>query len=136
MATLIKGKKIKPSTTYEPKVIHSQGICNDTVENLDPPFTLHYGIMPPGIKTRAHYHIDGARGNYVVKGRIRYFFGPAHDQQIFDAEAGDFIYTPRGEIHYQINLSDTETAEFVGTYVGCSDRDLSGKTFVEPPAEE
>ena len=113
-----------------------QGICKDTVDNLDPPFTLHYGIMPPGLRTRAHYHIDGARGNYIVKGRIRYFFGPAHDQQIFDAEAGDFVYTPRGEIHYQVNLSDTETAEFVGTYVGCSDRDLSGKTFVEPPLKE
>jgi len=136
MATLIKGKKIIPSTVYEPKVIHSQGICKDTVEDIDPPFTLHYGVMPPGVRTRAHYHINGARGNYVVKGRIRYIFGPAHDQQIFDAEAGDFIYTPRGEIHYQINLSDTETAEFVGTYVGCSDRDRSGKIFVEPPATD
>lgn len=135
MATLIKGKKIVPSTTYEPKVIHLQGICKDTVEDLDPPFTLHYGIMPPSHRTRAHYHINGARGNYVVKGRIRYFFGPAHDQQIIDAEAGDFIYTARGEIHYQINLSDTDTAEFIGTYVGCDDRERSGKIFVEPPIE-
>jgi len=136
MATHIKGKSLTASTTYEPSVLHTQGICKDTVENINPPFTLQHGVMAPGKTTRAHYHTECARGNYVIKGRIRYIFGPKHDQQIFDTEAGDYVYTPRGEIHSQINLSDTEPAEFVGVYVGVTDRDLSGKTFVEPPLDK
>lgn len=132
MAIHIKKKEINVSTNYEPNVYHSQGICKDTVGELETPFTMHYGCMPPGAKTRAHYHSEADRGNYVIRGRIRYFFG-AENQQIIDAEAGDFIFTPKGEIHWQMNLSDTEPAEFIGTYIGCNDRDTSGKTWVEPP---
>jgi uncharacterized RmlC-like cupin family protein len=68
---------------------------------------------------------------YVAKGRIRFFFGPEGNQQVIDAEAGDYIYTPVGEIHSQLNLSDTETAEYTSTYVGESDRNQLGTVFVE-----
>ena len=57
------------------------------------------------------------RGTYVAKGRIRFFFGPK-GEQVIDADAGDYIYTPVGEFHSQLNLSDTETAEYTSTYVG------------------
>ena len=80
MAIHIKKKSIDVSTTYEPNVRHSQGICEDTVGKLDKPFTMQYGFMPPGAKTRAHYHTEADRGNYVISGHIRYFFGPADNQ--------------------------------------------------------
>lgn len=133
MAIHIKRKAINVSTTYEPNVLHSQGICENTVGKLDKPFTMQYGFMPPGAKTRAHYHTEADRGNYVIRGCIRYIFGPTDNRQIIDAEAGDFIFTPKGEIHSQMNLSETEPAEFIGVYIGCADRDQSGKTWAEEP---
>jgi uncharacterized RmlC-like cupin family protein len=133
MATHIKKEGIKHNTTYEPGLRLAEGICSATVENMDPLFTLTHNIMPPGHRTRAHYHTNCARGTYIAKGRIRFFFGPEHDQQVIDTEEGDYIYTAKGEIHAQLNLSDTEPAEFTSTYVGVSDRELSGKVFVEPP---
>ena len=104
MPTIIKGKEIKTSTTYEPGVLHRQGICAESVESLDPPFTLQYGTMPPGQKTRPHFHHQACRGNYIIKGRLRYIFGPSYNQQICEAGPGDYLYTPLGEIHWQINL--------------------------------
>ena len=133
MATHIKGESIKYNTTYEPGLRFGEGICSNTVKNLNPPFTLTCSTMPPGHRTRAHYRTNCARGNYIVKGSIRFFFGPEHDQQVIDAEADDYVYTARGEIHSLMNLSDTGPAEFVGVYVGVGDRELSGKVFVDPP---
>ena len=69
------------------------------------------------------------RGTYVAKGRIRFFFGPK-GEQVIDAEAGDYIYTPVGEFHSQLNLSDTDTAEYTSTYVGESDRNQLGTVEV------
>lgn len=83
---------------------------------------MHSGIRKPGLV---------CRGTYVAKGRIRFFFGPEDNQQAIDAEAGDYIYTLLGEIHSQLNLSDTETAEYTSTYVGESDRNQLGTIPVE-----
>ena len=52
---------------------------------------------------------------------------------MIDTEAGDYIYTPVGEIHSQLNLSDMETAEYTSTYVGESDRNQLGTVFVDTP---
>ena len=71
------------------------------------------------------------RGTYVAKGRIRFFFGTPDSPQIIDAEEGDYIFTPLGEIHSQLNLSNTETAEYVSTYVGESDRTKLGTVDAE-----
>lgn len=65
----------------------------------------------------------------IDEGRTRFFFGPK-GEQVIDAEAGDYIYTPVGEIHSQLNLSDTETAEYTSTYVGESDRNQLGTVEV------
>ena len=132
MAVHIKGKGLTRDTNYEPGIKHQQGICSKTIENIDPPFTLQHVIKPPGHVGSAHYHIHCARGTLVLKGRLRHFHGPLHNQQIFESEAGDYIYTPKGEIHYTVNLSDTESVEFVTTYVGVTDVRQSGKVVVEP----
>ena len=107
------------------------GICSATIPDLTPPFTLAHNIMPPGYRSSTHSHTKVCRGTYIAKGRIRFFFGPEDNQQVIDTEAGDYIYTPIGEIHSQLNLSDTETAEYTSTYVGESDRDQLGTIFVD-----
>ena len=109
------------------------GICAATILNLHPLFTLAHNIMPPGYRGSTHSHTKVCRGTYVAKGRIRFFFGQEDNQQVIDAEEGDYIYTPVGEIHSQLNLSDTETAEYTSTYVGESDRNQLGTVFVDTP---
>jgi uncharacterized RmlC-like cupin family protein len=129
MATLLKGKDAQRN----PKTGLELGICSATIPNVNPPFTLAHNIMPPGYRSSTHSHTKVCRGTYVAKGRIRFFFGPEGNQQVIDTEAGDYIYTPLGEIHSQLNLSDTETAEYTSTYVGESDRNQLGTIPVETP---
>jgi uncharacterized RmlC-like cupin family protein len=126
MATLLKRKDAR----RDPKTGLAQGICAATIPGLNPGFTLAHNIMPPGYRSPAHSHTRVCRGTYVAKGRIRFFFGP-NGEQVIDTEAGDYIYTPIGEIHSQLNLSDTDTAEYVSTYVGESDRNNLGTVPVE-----
>jgi len=128
MATLLKGKDAQRN----PKTGLEMGICAATIPNLNPPFTLAHNIMPPGYRSSTHSHTKVCRGTYVAKGRIRFFFGPK-GEQVIDAEAGDYIYTPVGEFHSQLNLSDTDTAEYTSTYVGESDRNQLGTIPLEIP---
>ena len=127
MGTLLK----KEQAQRNPETGLELGICSATIPGVDPPFTLAHNIMPPGYRSSTHYHTNVCRGTYVAKGRIRFFCGPEDNQQVIDAEAGDYIYTPRGEIHSQLNLSDTETAEYTSTYVGTSDRNQLGTVLVD-----
>jgi uncharacterized RmlC-like cupin family protein len=122
MATLLKQKDARRN----PKTGLEFGICAATIANISPGFTLAHNIMPPGYRSSTHSHTKVCRGTYVAKGRIRFFFGPEGNQQIIDTEAGDYIYTPVGEIHSQLNLSDTDTAEYTSCYVGESDRTKLG----------
>ena len=119
MATILKSKDAHRNL----KTGLELGICAATIPNITPGFTLAHNIMPPGYRSSTHSHTKVCRGTYVAKGRIRFFFGPeGASQQIIDAEAGDYIYTPVGEIHSQLNLSDTDTAEYTSCYIGESDR--------------
>jgi len=65
-----------------------------------------------------------------MKGKLRFFIGP--DKQEAEAEAGDFLYSPRGEIHGLLNLSDTESAELIFTYPSAPSKDDAGTVYLEP----
>lgn len=127
MATILKKKDAR----RDPKTGLAQGLCKATIGSSNPPFTLAHNIMPPGYRSGTHSHTKVSRGTYVAKGRIRFFFGTPDNPQIIDAEEGDYIYTPLGEIHSQMNLSTTDTAEYVSTYVGESDRTKLGTVDAE-----
>jgi uncharacterized RmlC-like cupin family protein len=132
MATLLK----KSQARRDPKTGLALGICSATIPDVHPPFTLAHNIMPPAYRSSTHSHTKVCRGTYVAKGRIRFFFGPEGSQQVIDAEEGDYVYTPVGEMHSQLNLSDTETAEYVSTYVGESDRNNLGTVFAGTPEKD
>ena len=137
-AGVIKGKGIRTSTSWgEGMVIHEHGIEASTIENIDPPFTMSHAVKPPGtdtaIRSRAHYHLNSSRALYILKGHMRVFFGPQHDQQVFDVEPGDYIYCPKGEIHSELNLNPAEPTEWITVYVGVNNREESGRVFIEPP---
>ena len=62
----------------------------------------------PGDKTRIHHHGECETSIYILSGRAHYTYGPTGLEHAFDAEAGDFIYIPAGEIHVEENASATE----------------------------
>ena len=62
----------------------------------------------PGDRTRVHHHGDCETSIYILSGAAHYTFGPTGVESAFEANAGDFIYIPAGEIHVEANASDSQ----------------------------
>jgi uncharacterized RmlC-like cupin family protein len=62
----------------------------------------------PGGKTRIHHHGDCETSIFILSGRARYTWGPTGLEHAMDADAGDFVYIPAGEIHVEENASAGE----------------------------
>lgn len=62
----------------------------------------------PGARTRIHHHGPCETSIYILSGTARFTFGPTGIEDGFDADAGDFVYIPAGEIHVEENASATE----------------------------
>jgi uncharacterized RmlC-like cupin family protein len=62
----------------------------------------------PGARTREHHHGPCETSIYVLSGLARFTFGPTGVEETLDADAGDFVYIPAGEIHVEANASATE----------------------------
>jgi uncharacterized RmlC-like cupin family protein len=62
----------------------------------------------PGARTRVHHHGECETSIWIASGRAHYTFGPTGVETSMEAEAGDFVYIPAGEVHVEANASDTE----------------------------
>ena len=62
----------------------------------------------PGARTRVHHHGECETSIWITSGRAHYTFGPTGVETSMDAEAGDFVYIPAGEVHVEANASDSE----------------------------
>jgi uncharacterized RmlC-like cupin family protein len=62
----------------------------------------------PDARTRIHHHGECETSIYILAGHASYTFGPTGLEHRFDAETGDFVYIPAGEIHVEENASSTE----------------------------
>lgn len=62
----------------------------------------------PGDRTRVHHHGPCETSIFIVSGRASYTYGPTGVEHGFEAEPGDFVYIPAGEIHVEANASPTE----------------------------
>jgi uncharacterized RmlC-like cupin family protein len=62
----------------------------------------------PGGKTRIHHHGECETSIFVLSGRARYTWGPTGLEHAMDADAGDFVYIPAGEVHVEENASNSE----------------------------
>ena len=118
------------SKKREPPLDAQSGINSKTVER--PKLEMHHTIIPPGGRNQRHYHITCDAGMYLVKGRLKMFFGPDHEQEEVIVEAGDYVFVPQGVIHGLLNLSNTESAELVGCTAGAASWEEAETVFVEP----
>lgn len=66
-------------------------------------------VIPPGGSAAAHTHSDYESTIYVLKGRVKTYYGEGLKQSVV-SKAGDFLYIPPGVPHRPVNLSKTESA--------------------------
>ena len=69
--------------------------------------------MPPGGRTRAHFHEAHETAFYVLRGECDLWFGEdLREHEV--ARAGDYLYIPAGVSHVAVNRSRTEPFVVVG----------------------
>ncbi len=119
MAKIIRTRNLPVDETFEPGLKIERGIHSDTVP--DPKMAMGHTVIPPGSRNQRHYHVRCDVGMYILKGRLRMFFGPEFKQEVVVTEPGDFVFIPQGEIHALENLSEKEPAELVFCIAGCAE---------------
>jgi uncharacterized RmlC-like cupin family protein len=69
--------------------------------------------IPPGGRTKAHYHAEHETALYLLSGVADMWYGDQleHHEECL---AGDYIYIPAGVPHVAANRSQTEPAQVVG----------------------
>jgi uncharacterized RmlC-like cupin family protein len=68
--------------------------------------------VPPGARSRPHFHANCESSVYVLSGNLRARWGDRLEQTV-DLEPRDMVYVPPRETHVVENLSETEPAEYV-----------------------
>ena len=106
MATRIRPDERSTSTGQNADMERSIAISAETVGSAG----LYSSVVTtaPGAKTRIHHHGECETSIWIVSGRARYTFGPTGLEEAFEAETGDFVYIPAGEVHVEENASATE----------------------------
>ena len=68
--------------------------------------------VPPGSRSRPHYHDACESALYMLSGGIRVVWGD-HLEQAVELEAGDMLYVPPRVTHIVENVSESEPADYV-----------------------
>jgi uncharacterized RmlC-like cupin family protein len=105
-------KVVKPGPAHEvPRgVLGGAEISQATAGALN----IYMGVfrVPPGARSRPHYHANCESAVYMLNGRLRVCWGEHLESEV-EIEPGDLVYVPPRETHILENLSDTEPAEYV-----------------------
>ena len=75
---------------------------------------IYMGVfrVPPGARSRPHYHAECESAVYMLHGSLRVRWGDRLESELV-LEPRDLVYVPPRETHVLENLSDTEPAEYV-----------------------
>ena len=75
---------------------------------------IYMGVfrVPPGARSRPHYHEHCETAVYLLSGRLEVRWGD-HLEEVVEIEPGDLVYVPPRETHILHNLSDDDPAEYV-----------------------
>jgi uncharacterized RmlC-like cupin family protein len=140
MAKLIRVRDIEPLSNEPPfrsrrgiDTIRSKPVFDTGYKTAQKPrMTTNWATIPPKGKSQRQYHAKCDSGMHILKGCLHFFFGPPYNEQQADAEAGDFVFVPQGEIHHFINLSETEAAEVITCFGNVSNWEEAETVFLEP----
>ncbi len=105
-------KVVKPETDREvPRgVVGGAEVSNTTTGASG----IYMGVfrVPPGARSRPHYHAECESAVYMLSGSLRVRWGDRLEEEVV-LEPRDLIYVPPRETHVLENLSDAEPAEYV-----------------------
>ena len=75
---------------------------------------IYMGVfrVPPGARSRPHYHANCESALYMLSGSIEIQWGD-HLEERLTVEPGDMLYVPPRQTHIVVNRSATEAAEYV-----------------------
>ncbi len=75
---------------------------------------IYMGIfrVPPGARSRPHYHANCESAVYMLRGRLEVKWGDDLEETV-EIGPGDMVYVPPQETHILHNLSAREPAEYV-----------------------
>jgi uncharacterized RmlC-like cupin family protein len=75
---------------------------------------IYMGVfrVPPGARSRPHYHENCESAVYMLSGRLEVKWGD-HLEQVVTIGPGDMVYVPPRETHILENQSESEAAEYV-----------------------
>jgi uncharacterized RmlC-like cupin family protein len=75
---------------------------------------IYLGVfrVPPGARSRPHYHENCESAVYMLSGRLEVKWGD-HLEQVVTIGPGDMVYVPPRETHILENQSESEAAEYV-----------------------
>jgi uncharacterized RmlC-like cupin family protein len=75
---------------------------------------IYMGVfrVPPGARSRPHYHENCESAVYMLSGRLEVRWGD-HLEEKVEIDVGDMVYVPPRETHILQNLSDADPAEYV-----------------------
>ncbi len=75
---------------------------------------IYMGVfrVPPGTRSRPHYHENCESAVYMISGRLTVRWGDRLEQELA-LEPGDLVYVPPRETHVLENTSGSEPAEYV-----------------------
>ena len=69
-------------------------------------------VNDPGAKSGVHHHGENESGIYILRGRVRFRWGPKLEH-VVDTGPGDFVFVPPFEVHMEENLDQDGEAEIV-----------------------
>src|ERR687894_44996 len=106
----MKGVKPGPDREVPRGVVGGSEVSQSTTGASN----IYMGVfrVPPGARSRPHYHENCESALYMLKGSIEIKWGD-HLEDSVVVEAGDMLYVPPRETHVVINVSDSEPAEYV-----------------------
>jgi uncharacterized RmlC-like cupin family protein len=92
---------------------------------------IYMGVfrVPPGARSRPHFHAACESAVYMLSGRLRVRWGEKLEESV-EIGHGDLVYVPPRETHILENLSESEPAEYVVA------RDAPQEDSVEVPWAE
>jgi uncharacterized RmlC-like cupin family protein len=75
---------------------------------------IYMGVfrVPPGARSRPHYHAECESAVYMLSGRLNVRWGEELEHSLA-LEPGDMVYVPPRETHLLDNPSETDPAEYV-----------------------
>jgi uncharacterized RmlC-like cupin family protein len=106
-------KVVKPGAAHEePRGVVGGHEVSRATTGTDSNIFMGIFRLPPGARSRPHYHANCESACYMLSGRMLILWGE-HLEHRVEIERGDMLWVPPRETHVLENLSDTDPAEYV-----------------------